>query len=348
MFSITDIQLNGLATHFIGNKANGESLEISKELVDIDSIELRNILLQYFLAPFQNVESYNFWHSSDLQLHELMHYASKIFNDNSELQLQSVNIAKHLYEATNLPNIKNGELHVAFFAGCPIDGRLVNAIGIYKTETKESFLKMKQTNLGYQFQSDEGISLNKLDKGCLIFNVDEEIGYRIHIVDKTNKSGGAQFWKDTFLKVRAASDNYHQTNDYLQLCKEFIVEKVPTVYEVNKVEQIDLLNKSVNYFKKNEQFNKEDFQQEVFGSEELIRSFDAYETEFKSNYEVDFQDEFEISNNAVKKQARGMRNILKLDKNFHIYVHGDSSLIEKGYDEESGMSYYKLYFNDES
>jgi len=40
--------------------------------------------------------------------------------------------------------------------------------------------------------------------------------------------------------------------------------------------------------------------------------------------------------------------VIKLDKNFHIYVHGNRDLIEKGFDEAKGKNYYKMYFEQES
>lgn len=337
-----------LATHYVGNKANGEDIYISKELVELESHELKSVLLQYFLTPFQEAASFHFWHASDLKLHEIMHFTSAIFDNPEEFQLQSANIARHLHEATNLPNIKSGEVHIAYFKGCPVDGKMVDAIGIYKTESKERFLKINQTRGGYLFEPDEGINPNKMDKGCLIFNIEREEGYRVHVVDKTNKGGEAQFWKDIFLKVRASADEYHTTHDYLKLCKEFIVDQIPGEYEVTKVEQIDFLNKSVDYFKKKEEFNKEEFEQEVFKNPELIDSFRKYEKQFEENYEVEFADSFDISSQAVKKQSRVFKSVIKLDKNFHVYVHGNSDLIEKGYDPQVGMSYYKIYFEEEN
>lgn len=348
MFSLTDIRLEALSTHYVGNQANGEDLEISKELVDLESSDLRAVLLQYFLTPFQEAASYHFWHPSDLKLHEIMHYASTIFDNPDEFQLQATNIARHLYDATNLPNIKSGELHVAYFRGCPVNGKMVDAIGIYKTESKERFLKINQHKNTYSFEADEGINPNKMDKGCLIFNIEREEGFKVHVVDKTNKGGEAQFWKDIFLKVRAAADEYHATHDYLKLCKDFIVEQIPGEYEVSKVEQIDFLNKSVDYFKKKEQFNQEEFEQEVFGQPELIDSFRKYGKQFEEDYEVQFNDSFDISSQAVKKQSRVFKSVLKLDKNFHVYVHGNSDLIEKGYDPTVGMNYYKIYFEEEN
>ena len=58
-------------------------------------------------------------------------------------------------------------------------------------------------------------------------------------------------------------------------------------------------------------------------------------------------DVFEISGNAVKKQQRVYKSVLKLDKNFHIYIHGDRELIEKGFDDGKSMNYYKVYFREE-
>ena len=41
-------------------------------------------------------------------------------------------------------------------------------------------------------------------------------------------------------------------------------------------------------------------------------------------------------------------SVLKLDKNFHVYIHGKREYIEKGFDEEKGMHFYQLFFEEES
>jgi len=72
----------------------------------------------------------------------------------------------------------------------------------------------------------------------------------------------------------------------------------------------------------------------------------------KGQYEQEFEspiaDTFEISGSAVKKQSRVYKSVLKLDKNFHIYIHGDKELIEKGFDDDKHMNYYKVYFKEEN
>ena len=55
---------------------------------------------------------------------------------------------------------------------------------------------------------------------------------------------------------------------------------------------------------------------------------------------------FTISESAVKKQARSLKSVIKLDKNFHIYIHGDRELIEKGEDKKG--KFYKVYYQEEN
>ena len=41
----------------------------------------------------------------------------------------------------------------------------------------------------------------------------------------------------------------------------------------------------------------------------------------------------------MKKSKRFLRSVIKLDKNFHIYVHSRPDNIERGYDENKGKGY---------
>ena len=43
---------------------------------------------------------------------------------------------------------------------------------------------------------------------------------------------------------------------------------------------------------------------------------------------------------------RVYKSVLKLDRNFHIYIHGNTDLIEKGIDDD-GRKYYKIYYQEE-
>jgi len=42
-----------------------------------------------------------------------------------------------------------------------------------------------------------------------------------------------------------------------------------------------------------------------------------------------------------------MRSVVKLDKNFHIYIHSKHENVERGFDNEKGLKYYKLFYVNE-
>ncbi len=69
--------------------------------------------------------------------------------------------------------------------------------------------------------------------------------------------------------------------------------------------------------------------------------------QYRDENEMEKNPSFEISNQAVKKQARVFKSVLKLDKNFHIYIHGDKKMIQQGV-ETDGRKFYKIYYDDES
>lgn len=108
------------------------------------------------------------------------------------------------------------------------------------------------------------------------------------------------------------------------------------------------MNKSVAYFKNNSQFSEKQFASEVFTDPLMANSFKQFKNEYQQEREFDLTDDFEISQQVVKRQARALKSVIKLDKNFHIYIHGQTELIEKGYDEITGKHFYKVFFDNES
>ena len=198
----------------------------------------------------------------------------------------------------------------------------------------------------FEILSEEGININKLDKGCLIFNTEKENGFIVAVVDNTNKGTEAQYWMDEFLHVKQRKDEYYNTQNVLSLCKNFVTQELPRQYEVSKADQVDLLNKSVKFFKENESFDMKEFSNEVIENPEIIESFRRFKDTFQRDQDIDIADNFSISESAVKKQARIFKSVIKLDKNFHIYIHGNRELIEQGSDEKG--KYYKVYYKEET
>ncbi|MBQ4279923.1 MAG: nucleoid-associated protein [Rikenellaceae bacterium] len=345
MIAIENTSLESLCIHRVGNKVQDEGLGLAAAPVEVSS-EIAQLLTSYFVTPFKSEEYYSLYHESDLSLNEAYAYVSRIFDDPAGLFEQSVNLARHLYESSNHPNIKAGEFYVAYFTDCMLDGETVDAVGLFKSENKDTFLKVFPSGDGFSVESQQGININKLDKGCLIFNTNREEGYVAAVVDNTNRTD-ARYWFDEFLRVRQRQDDYFNTENMLALCKNYVTRQLPGEFEVTKADQAELLGKSARYFKENERFDLDEFAEDVFGQPEVAESFSNFKQSYERDNDVQLADDFEIAGGAVKKQARAFKSVIKLDRNFHIYVHGDQRNLRRGYDEQSGMNFYQLFFNEE-
>lgn len=336
---INEALVDSLVLHVVGNRVNDETLSLSKSPVNIDD-EIRTILSSYFITPFKTDRYFNFHDPSGHEKNEIFKIASEIFDNPENLYEASIKVAELLFDITENPKIKGGEFYTVYFKDCFVDGEEVEAIGLFKTENKETFLKIYPTSGSYIFEREEGISLRKIDKGCMIFNTEKENGYLVSIAEGI-KSSDEKYWCDDFLKIKPHNNSYTKTQTVMNVCKDFIKEKLPEEFEVSKADQIDILNRSMDYFKSHEVFDKPEFEKEVFQQPEIIESF----REFDDNIEIPMDMTFEIAPQAVKKQSKIFKSVLKLDKNFHIYIHGDRSLIEQG--EENGKKYYKIFYDKE-
>lgn len=345
MYHSESSYIENTSLHLVGNKSNEENIRFSSNLLNI-STDLNRILLHYFLSSFKSNEFYNFYHDINIEMNEVYVCLANIFKNNETLHTQSINLAKHLYKKSTHPQIKGGEFYTVYFKDCILEGEIVDAIGLFKSENKDTFLKVSTLKNDFKIETVEGVNINKLDKGCLIFNKECESGYIVTIVDNTNKGIEAQYWLDDFLSIRQRNDEYHDTQNILSLCKNFIKKELPKHFEISKADQAELLNKSVSYFKNNENFNMKEFASEVICQPEIINTFNQYKSSFQEDYDIRIADNFTISESAVKKQVRSIKSVIKLDKNFDIYIHGNSELIEQG--EDSKGKFYKMYYTEES
>lgn len=349
MISFFDTAITQLSIHKTGNKLLDEPLYLSAHPTLIEDENLSRLLLQFFLTPFEKSnEIFRFAHATDdLNLNEAFHFAQLIFNDPASFHANSKQLAKHLYDVANHPKIKGGELYCCYFEKLPIEGAMVDAIGIFKSESKEPYLTINRQAEDFQLHyEEEAINIKKLDKGCLIFNTEEKEGYKVAVIDQTNKTE-AVYWVDEFLKLKIRNDEYNQTNTVLTVYKDFIKHELENSFTVDKTDKIDLLNRSIKYFKEKDSFDLDEFSNEVIANAVGIESFKEYKKNYEQEFDTEISDSFAINNAAVKKQARVFKSVLKLDKNFHIYIHGNNDLIEKGYDEAMKMNYYKVYFKEE-
>ena len=345
-FDFSETVIDKLITHYVGNKTKEEELILSTQL-SLFNEETAVHLENYFLSQFKPENFYNFSHPVELDMNDVYILIRKIFENKSSFIEDSQNIARLLFQHTNHPNIKNGELNIVYFNEIVYEDVILDAIGIFKSETDVPFLQMDNKGVSYSIDHQYGYDLKKIDKACLIFNIDKDKGYSILNIDNATKQADAQYWINDFLNLMPSDDAYNNTKDILSITKRFVTKEMPKEYPVDKTEKISLLNKTMEYFKNNDSFDKNEFEQEVFEKPELIQSFREYDSAIRSELELPKKDSFEISTQAVRKQGRVYKSVLKLDKNFHVYIHGGKDLIEKGIDSD-GRKYYKIYYENEN
>lgn len=348
MTGIDGVQLQQVIVHKVGNPSRGEDLKLSTNPLTLNDEIVSKLLTKYFLGPFNENELYHFTHLSDIEMNEVYTFVRKIFEDRESFTQQSALLAQFLYGKSTHVKVKEGEFYVVMFDDVPFEGDFTRAIGLFKSETKETFLKVFQHGQSWEVIHEEGVNINKLDKGCLIFHANTNEGFKVCMVDATNKQNDAQYWVTDFLQITPYSDSFHHTDKYLSLCKSFITNEYPEKFDVSKSDQIDMLNRSMEYFKTKENFSMEEFTNEVIHHQEVAETFMDYKKNFESARNFEIQDEFAIHVSAVKQQQRAFKTVLKLDKNFHVYIHGRRDLIEKGVDEMTGKKFYKFYFDEEA
>ncbi|MDF2192946.1 nucleoid-associated protein [Paraflavitalea sp. CAU 1676] len=348
MTGLDDVALQKVMVHKVGNPSRGEELKLSENPLTLNDEIVQKLLTKYFLGAFNENELFHFTHLSDIELNEVYNYVRTIFDDTTTFVPQAALLAQFLYSKSTHAKVKEGELYVVLFDRVLFEKEHVRAVGIFKSETKETFLKVFQHGKSWEVIHEEGININKLDKGCLIFNTNTIDGYKVCVVDSTNKQNDTQYWVTDFLQVTPYADSYHHTDKYLSLCKSFVTNEYAEKFDVSKSDQIDMLNRSMDYFKTKEQFNLQEFAEEVIHHPEVVDTFMEYKKNFESAKNFEIEDEFDIHLSAVKKQQKVFKTVLKLDRNFHIYIHGRRDLIERGVDEMTGKKYYKIFYDEET
>lgn len=344
MFHFDNVQLQHVSMHRVGNKHKDEPNFFTNAPLDPHE-DVAEALMRYFLKPFKKVNPfYRFRHASDLQLNEVYAYAQRIFEDPGQLHEQSRHIVEHLYNQSNHPNIKTGEVYVAYFTDLLLDDELVDAIGIFKSERKTPFLKITEYQTSLQLTRLEGMDIDQFDKGCLIADTEEEDGYRLLTADNNNYD--AQYWPNHFLNVDFVEDRHFHTMKYLELCGEF--SRAYVAPQGDKREQLQFLAQTADYFSQNEEFRFDDF------SERFLPEAPAQDAfrHLRSDYGLDEVGEFPISPQALKQSRRLFKSRIELDTHIQIQLdfqrpETSERYLERGYDEEKGMHYYKVYFNNE-
>jgi len=349
MIKKTRAEITKCILHKVANKFNSGQNAFSENLIRFDQ-ESYDLMSSFLLKPFINLtQSYRFTNHQDVRLNELNKFASEVFADENSFVDYSKNIVTHLFEQSNSAQIKTGDVLVVFIEGIEYKDVLTEAIGIFKIENKVNFFQSYlDDNQSFDVVVQQGISTKRIDKGCLILNTSDAEGTVVLSVDNNNYD--AQYWVKNFLSVKLADDFNSHTQSYLELCKEFSEDVLKP--EFGKKEQGNFLANTVDYFKEHEAVDYNEFKEEIFGEEKHKSLFEDYKKHYEQLNDVLIRNNFDVSDVVLKKEKTKLKTLIKLDTNIQINLDVDapdaaSEYLEKGYDEEKKMFYYKVFFNEE-
>lgn len=349
MINLYNTHIETLSIHRVGNKSRNESQFLSEQPFNLTD-EIVPLMKEYFFRPFREKEEnyFQFAHEVDLDYNEMFLFASEVFANSSSLHDVSKKITNHLFQQSNHPHIKNGEVYVTYLTNVNIDNTVVDAIGVFKSEVQTDFLQFEEKGTTLEMILQQGINLSKLDKGCIIFNYKKEEGYKVLSVDSNRYD--ARYWLEHFLSVDAFQDENFITKKYLKFCQGFAKDVVFPAED--KKQEVMFMNRSVNYFAKNDQFEESNFLNEVMDNPDLIPEFRSYKVDKGEKYSIEDVTTFPIANSAVSDARKWIKNVINLDTHIQIkmdFINPESAekYVEKGWDEEKQMYYYLVYFNKE-
>lgn len=330
LFNVDKINL--FITHFVGNKMKGEGLRFSGKIQDVNNVE--KLLIKLIERNFSYDEKFKFKINDTQKNNPVFSMISTIFNDDNSFLEQSKLIARYLYEKSDHPQIKSGELCVGKCEKLIYKEMSYPAVILIKSEIKDEFLKIVSIDDEIIIQPESGIGLDKIDKGCIIIKVENDF-----LIFLTNKlvDNNIKYWNNDFLNTTPINNDFLLTKSYLDSAKKVIFN---TDFE-NNLQRVECLSKTINFFEEND-FFEEDLYKKHLNNEKIFLKIKDFENSI-GNQNVN---NFKISQRIVNKNKRTMKKIIKLDNNFDILVKNDFSLIEKGRDNKG--EFYKLYYKSES
>ncbi len=347
MINRSSASIKSMVIHKIGNQTIGTDIEYSKVAINIEDEAVSATFLNSCLDVFKEPIFYKFNDDSlATDGNIVMNECENVFNGESEMYEASIHITRQLYNKSVKSNIKQSYFALLHILDLMVDDELVDGILMCKFEIQEAVYTFENIEDVINMTETYGYIPSRLDKISLVLNTNAEDGYKLLNIDKTNFGGDAKYWKDEFLNIGLIGSDYTYTTDYMKVTGNFLKARKPLEEILEKGAEMDVLGRSADYFKKNKSFDEREYKNEVFQNPQLIEAFDDYKTNWMEKSRRPMAETFDLDTIAMKKNESIFKSVIKLDKNFHIYVHGDRNKIQKGIDEE-GKKYYVLYYNEE-
>lgn len=324
----------------VGNKSTGDGIAFSSALCPMEDVEIHLHKLIDTSFKYDDMKSFNALDS--VEFNPVYRFVSRIFDDNSCIIEQANNLARHLYEQSIHPNIKVGEFYVVYFKNCELANNIIDAIGLFKSESRETILKIMIEANTLRLNPEHGMSLRKLDKGCIIFNTDKENGYKVAVVDSASSGSDAHYWVDNFLHVTNCNDDYHNTLQVVDVCTSFIRQMQK---DSGNLTCAKAAKTTVELLSSEKALSIDRVADILCQTEEQKQLFNTFKSQHEEIHGT-LPEEFIPIPTALKRKPVNRMNSIKLGSDFEIKILNSSADLESGYDKKKKMNYYILYYKE--
>ncbi len=338
MIQCNNSNIELLKISYVGNRIAGEQVQVAKEVLKCDELT-RNLIGRYLLSGIEFHQLYKLTHPEGIEYNKVYNLASEVFEDLTSFERIADELSYLLFQRANDKSIIGGYLFVVYFKGCLVDDKTADALGIFKAETKDMFIKLSSEGADIRFSSEQGFAMNKMDKGCIIFNVDGKDGYKLAILNKSHSKSSIKYWNEDFLRCVPIVGNYLNTQAVLKAIGQFIKEQ-----DSNQLQKAFLMNISLQEAKK-ETLNVKELLGTVALDDESKQRVREIFTTLTGAHES-MPDSITPDSVALKKTR--LKSVLKLDDNFEIIFHGGDNRIETGIDKTTGLKFIKLLYELDS
>lgn len=326
----------------VGHKVREEANIFASKTTEFDESKEEQ-LIPFLFNPFKkNLELKQFSHYTEsLEFNKVYNLCKSAFDEEIDFVDFSNEVLKMLYDQSLHPQIKSGEVFTVQLNNVQFDGIPCKAIGIYKLENKSKFLRFDERE-SIDYNVLKGYKLDKLDKGVLILDTYRDEGFRVYTIDDNNVE--SEFWTKNFLDVRSVTNPALQTKQFLEIIEDFSNDVV--LHQTDKKQQVEFLSNSIDLLSNNEFMNIE-IVDETLG--EYKEEFNQY----LHQRDIKLDKDFEVDSGVLITQAKKIKSEIKLDTGAKINLDLLNSEcaadnLERGYDDEKKMFYYKVYFNSEA
>lgn len=344
-------RIEGLVLAKVGNPSRDEPLQTSKQLFAV-SEEDQKLLTPIFLKPFGNLIGHRFDHHASLEQHEMNGCATGIFKDEDALLEKGREIAQRLYSKSNHPNIKSGDLCMSLIEGIACEGETKRAICILKSESVTPFLSISTKGDDLELHTEQGINPERIDKGCLILEHFGAKGFYVLTFDRAGAE--SRFWVRDFLGVVPIADPTLVSRRVAEMAVNAVAggdpvegDDAPAPWERKKAAK-----DALGYFKGNKNFSLAEFEEQALRTPEARARFAEERRLAEEDEGLKIEDGFAIAKREAAKARKLMATLMRLDTGVELKIKPKAldaaePVIEKGYDEDRGMKFVKVYYRSE-